>query len=154
MRILVLSDSHGRPDLLRRALEKEPTARTVFFLGDGLRDLEEIEPDFPDRRFYAVAGNCDWDCLGYPPLIETTVGGKRVVAAHGHRYDVRSGIDRLAAYARSRKADLALFGHTHAPLHVYEDGLYVLNGGSIGYGGTYGIADITDTGIFIDVREV
>ena len=44
MEYLVLSDSHGRADLVDRAIElqlRKPDA--VLFLGDGLRDLRVLE---------------------------------------------------------------------------------------------------------------
>ena len=40
-------------------------------------------------------------------------------------------------------ADILLFGHTHMPLTLYEDGLYIMNPGSChGYYASYGIIDI------------
>ena len=41
MRILVVSDVHGRLDRLREAILRQPTAGTVIFLGDGLRQAEQ-----------------------------------------------------------------------------------------------------------------
>ena len=38
MRVLVVSDVHGRTGRLYEAIEQQPTANTVIFLGDGLRD--------------------------------------------------------------------------------------------------------------------
>ena len=39
MRLLVLSDSHGRKKLLLEAVELHPEADAVIFLGDGERTL-------------------------------------------------------------------------------------------------------------------
>ena len=39
VRILVVSDVHGHAGALAQAIEEQPTARTVIFLGDGLRDV-------------------------------------------------------------------------------------------------------------------
>lgn len=154
MRLLVLSDVHGRTELLRRAIEQEPEAREVFFLGDGLRDLEQVLPQFPDRRIHAVRGNCD-SSLSQEKLLDAAFcGGKKILYLHGHTHGVKSGWEPVLRLARDQRADLLLFGHTHTPLCRYEDGLYVMNPGSLGYGQTYGIADLTDTGIFTDIREV
>ena len=142
MRLLVLSDVHGRTELLRRAIEQEPEAREVFFLGDGL------------RRIHAVRGNCD-SSLSQEKLLDAAFcGGKKILYLHGHTHGVKSGWESVLRLARDQRADLLLFGHTHTPLCRYEDGLYVMNPGSLGYGQTYGIADLTDTGIFTDIREV
>ena len=35
MRIIVVSDIHGRADILKRILMKEQKAEVVFYLGDG-----------------------------------------------------------------------------------------------------------------------
>ena len=39
-KLIVASDSHGSSMALQRVLDKEQDARALFFLGDGLRDLE------------------------------------------------------------------------------------------------------------------
>lgn len=59
----------------------------------------------------------------------------------------QNGPVRRRLRRRERQADLLLFGHTHQPLTDYEDGLYLMNPGSLGYGGTYGYVDITPAGI-------
>ena len=54
--------------------------------------------------------------------------------------------------ARERKADILLFGHTHVPMQDYDDGLYVLNPGSLhGANASYGILDITPAGIMTNL---
>lgn len=154
MRLLIVSDVHGQTASLRDAVAGEPTAREVLFLGDGLRDLETVAPLFPDRVFHAVRGNCDLAARDAKEVDAVFCGGKKVVFLHGHTQFVKAGYANVIALARQNGADLLCFGHTHTPLCTYEDGLYILNPGSLGYQGTYGIADITDGGIFIDVREV
>lgn len=61
MKVLVVSDVHGRVTPLRWLLKNE-TADALFFLGDGLYDLNQAiaangaAPDYP---IYRVRGNCD-----------------------------------------------------------------------------------------------
>lgn len=61
MKVLVVSDVHGRVTPLRWLLKNE-TADALFFLGDGLYDLDQAiaangaAPDYP---IYRVRGNCD-----------------------------------------------------------------------------------------------
>ena len=68
-RILVVSDVHGRVARMRWVLKNEP-ADALFFLGDGLYDLEQAiaangaTPAYP---IYRVCGNCD---VGYPDPAE------------------------------------------------------------------------------------
>ena len=81
-----------------------------------------------------------------------TARGKRFFFTHGHLYDAKLGLYRLVCAARERKADLLLFGHTHQPLTDYDDGLYILNPGSLsGSGGTYGTVDITPAGVVLNI---
>lgn len=146
MRILVVSDTHGRVGSLCRAIEEQPTARTVIFLGDGLRDADAAQESFPERTFYTVPGNGDFGCYD-PKIREEILGGKRFFFTHGHVFDVKYGLYRLDLAARERKANVALFGHTHTPYEEYVDGLYLFNPGSLGYGGTYGYVDIVGDGV-------
>lgn len=150
MRILVVSDTHGNTKALCRAIEEQPTARTVIFLGDGLRDAEDAQTRYPDRTIYTVPGNCDFAVLD-PKVREETLGGKRFFFTHGHIYDVKYGLYRLDLAARQYNADVALFGHTHQPYQEYADGLYLFNPGSLGYGGTYGYVDIVGGGVVTNV---
>lgn len=55
--------------------------------------------------------------------------------------------------SRERQADILLFGHTHQPLTDYDDGLYILNPGSLRGRGTYGLLDVTPTGVLLNVVE-
>lgn len=145
MRILVVSDVHGREDLFREAIEAQPTANTVLFLGDGIRQAEAMEERYPDRTFYLVPGNCDFSTL--PKVRQETLGGKRFYFTHGHIHDVKYGLYRIDAAAREALADIVLFGHTHVPYEEYADGLYLFNPGSLCYGHTYGYVDIYAGGI-------
>ena len=146
MRILVVSDVHGRVDRLYEAIEQQPTARDVIFLGDGLRQAEDAQERYPDRTFYLVPGNCDFGST-LIPVRQETFGGKRFYFTHGHRHDVKYTLYRLEMAAREAGADIALFGHTHVPCEEYVDGLYLFNPGSLGYEGTYGYVDIVGGGI-------
>ena len=148
-RILVVSDTHGDERALWQALEEQPTARTVFHLGDGAREAEAVAAACPDRTFFIVRGNGDWGrTSGLPETGLEILAGRRIFYTHGHRYEVKLGLYRVVCAARERKADVLLFGHTHQPLTDYDDGLTILNPGSLAYGrATYGLLDITDTGI-------
>ena len=147
MRILVVSDTHGNARALEEAIRFQPEATVVIHLGDGVREAEDMAARFSDRTFCIVRGNCDFsaDVL---PLREEKFGGKRLFFTHGHLYDVKYGLYRIACAAREREADMVLFGHTHQPLSVYDDGLYLLNPGSLGHGRQYATVDISPAGIF------
>lgn len=159
MRILVVSDTHGRFGALYNVIQSQPNAEVVIHLGDVIDDLERIRPDFPDRMMVCVPGNCDFFLRNRPPEFDTLrVEGKTIFFTHGHIYHVKRGDELLEQAARSRNADICLFGHTHSPLCEYRDGLYMLNPGSLGQPSrgkpSYGIIDITEKGVVPFIREV
>ncbi len=153
MELLILSDSHGRADGIREALDrqiKRPNA--VVFLGDGLRDLDRVE--LGDVPVYRVLGNCDLFRFGVADDCREEeifpIAGHTMLLTHGARYGVKSGLGALIAYAAKENADLVLYGHTHEPrLDVIPIGtkigdrtltreIYLFNPGSIGQGGSFG----------------
>lgn len=143
MKLLVLSDSHGYTRRLTEALDAHPDARDVVFLGDGERDLEEVEWTYPDRRFYCVRGNCD---LGSFLPVEgmAPFGGMNFYYTHGHLHGVKTGLELLAEQAQQMGAQVALYGHTHrACLEKWGD-LVLFNPGSLASGGSYGVLTVAD----------
>ena len=55
---------------------------------------------------------------------------------HGHKHGVKTNTAMLIAEARAKKAQAALYGHTHvAECYREESGMWVMNPGSSGYGG-------------------
>lgn len=153
MRIVVMSDSHGHVDRLARIFEKHPEANWYVFLGDGQRDWEEVIARYPERHTLAVAGNCDWS--GDLPLMrEEKCGGKRVFFTHGHLYKVKYDLYTLTCAARERGADVVLFGHTHQPLDCYDDGLTLVNPGSVRENGAYALMDLGSHGVLTSLCRI
>ncbi len=153
MRILAVSDIHGRNDTLEQVLEKHADIRTVIFLGDGLSGVQEVAERHTDRTFLWVPGNCDHDPLT-PAVAMEMLDGKRFFITHGHKYSVKYGLYTIELAARERKADIVLFGHTHQPIADYVDGLYLCNPGSLGYRGDYAIIDASSAGILITPMSI
>ena len=131
-RVGVFSDSHGDKRALSELLEKMGYLDAVCFLGDIASDAEYLEsqllalPNHP--RFYAVKGNNDYACMLQETII-AEIGGKRFYMTHGHRF---TSLMNLALRARENEADVALFGHTHAPLCEEAYGVLLVNPGSAG----------------------
>ena len=150
MRILVLSDSHGRTSAIEEAIEAQPTAKHIFFLGDCTRDIEDLTYIYPDRSFYVVAGNCDGSSF-YKSVDFTALSGKKIIFTHGHIFSVKSGLERLKAFGEAENADVILFGHTHTAITKYENGRYFVNPGSLSHGSlgfqSYAVIDIEENGI-------
>lgn len=157
MRILVFSDSHGSGRAMQKAIDDHPEAEHIIFLGDGEEEFDELPLFYAGRNFYAVRGNCDWHSKK-PTQLLISLGGKKIFASHGHVQNVKYGYEGLIAAAKSQGADIALFGHTHRAVEFYDDGLYVMNPGSISRPASghssYGIVDITPAGIMTSIAEL
>ena len=134
---MVLSDSHGRADTLRRAIEAEKP-HAMLYLGDGLSDAERMREEYPLLPITTVPGNCDWGSLNEAErLIE--LDGVRILMLHGHTRGVKYHSMNAYYAAREMGADVLLYGHTHCPLVDYDGTTYTMNPGSIRYTGTYGV---------------
>lgn len=141
MKILVVSDSHGDVagmltcvDMLR--------PRHILFLGDGLRDADEVHERFPDIPMDTVAGNCDLGRREYgEKLIE--IEGHRILMMHGHTRNVKNGLLEASYAAREAGAQILLYGHTHCSRVERNGDFWIMNPGSIGnYPRSYGVLTI------------
>ena len=149
IKCLVFSDTHGDTSLLLSAISKHPDAEVVFFLGDGLSDIERVMTLYPSIAFIAVCGNCDsYKFLGSSEvkrLEVITLLGNKILLTHGDMYGVKMSDDRLIYLAREYTPDILLHGHTHVKRLDYitlDNGksLYIFNPGTArGYGGSYGV---------------
>ncbi len=164
MKILIISDTHGRMDLMRRVMEMHRDADTVVFLGDGIADARVCEKLF-DRPIWQVAGNCDSLAALYadlPTEQSLVIEGHRVLLTHGHRFGVKGGTDALAAYAAHAGYDIVLFGHTHERVEEYRSDmthpLYLFNPGSLGSPRrgepSYGILQTDENNVLFSHGEV
>ena len=64
-KLLVLSDSHGARDAIKRILNKEQNNvdAVIVFRGTACGIWSRRWPFFPHLRVYSVAGNCDYGAL-------------------------------------------------------------------------------------------
>ena len=159
MRLLVISDTHGRPALIDRVLRRENEAKEVFFLGDVVRDIEDVMLEYSDRNFHIVRGNCDYFC-NYPlfDIADFKAAGACVYFTHGHRHSVKSGTDGMLTAAKGVGANIALYGHTHIANVEYREGVYIINSGSLALprdgAASYAVIDITKAGILPAIKKV
>ncbi len=149
MKCLVFSDTHGESSLLMSAIRRHPDAEVVFFLGDGLSDIERCMSHFPHVAFIAVAGNCDsYKFLGnneVKRLEEITLLGNKILLTHGDMYNVKMSDDKLIYLCEEYLPDILIHGHTHVKRLDYitlgnGHSLYIFNPGTArGYNGSYGV---------------
>lgn len=145
MRILVVSDSHGDSYALRNAVEQQPSARVMYFLGDGEYDLEYAKGVNPLLQIFNVKGNCDY-ASSSPAFLVDEVENTRIYITHGYAEQVKYTKSLLLDRARDNSASIALYGHTHNPDTTYCDGIWLVNPGSI-RNDDYAVVDITKQGI-------
>ena len=130
-KILVMSDTHGYKGRIQSALLKYgEDADIIVHLGDYVSDAEYLKT-ITNKKVYSLKGNCDITSAARQEILIRT-GGKKILALHGHKQNVKSGIHELGAYAAEKGADLALFGHTHIPLEEYYGDVLLYNPGSLG----------------------
>jgi len=168
--VLIVSDTHGRVSRLnelierRQGLLKDGEVLTLIYLGDGLSDLFSCR-QYDNIIVHAVRGNCDALDRFSPygeeiPLYRViNVGRYRVFMAHGHTLSVKLTRDELCREASRLCADIALFGHTHAPCLEYikkgsirglERDIALFNPGSLGdYEGSFGNLSVSDNGFLL-----
>lgn len=153
LQFLIISDSHGNVDAVRRAVARAGRVDGVLFLGDGVEDMDYA--DTGTSFVLGVRGNCDIGshCDMYPEQRVIELCSKRILMCHGHRYGVKGSLEPLVYAAAEAQADIVLFGHTHTPFEtrlmpqdydVLSKPVYFFNPGALrGYGATFGILDIT-----------
>ncbi len=138
-KIIVVSDTHSSKKGLEKIKPLVEENDYLIHLGDGAGDVRELTSAYPEK-VYVCAGNCDF-FSPYPDEGILEVERVRIFYCHGHRYGVKSGLENLAQAAKARDCEIALYGHTHAPLIRKIDGVTLINPGSLRHspdlGGSY-----------------
>ncbi|BCG46340.1 phosphodiesterase, MJ0936 family [Citrifermentans bremense] len=142
MRLLVISDSHGNYAHAFRAHQMAGDVDGIVHLGDGSEDARMLE-EVLGVTVHKVAGNCDFDrCL--PAELTLELGECRILATHGNRERVKSGLKELIGKGVAAKASVVLYGHTHLPAVEAADGMLLVNPGPLkeGLPGSFAIVTV------------
>ncbi len=131
MKILIVSDTHGRHGNLDEVLEREGKIDMLLHLGDVEDDEHYIEA-IAECPVHILSGNNDY-FSHLPGEKEIRIGKYRVFMTHGHGYYVSVNTKRLREAAWARGVDIVMFGHTHKPYIDVEGDLKVINPGSLSY---------------------
>ena len=91
---------------------------------------------------HIVSGNNDFfSDLPREEIVEA--GNNRIFVTHGHYYGVSMDITGVIDEAKDRGCNAVFFGHTHKPIALQKNGVFLFNPGSCGrcYTGpnTYGV---------------
>ena len=131
MKILIVSDTHGRLTNLEKVLKKTGPIDRMIHLGDvegdeaNIRSLVRVPVDM-------VAGNNDY-FSALPSEMKIELGTHKALLTHGHHYFVSMGHEMLREEAKKRGVDIVMYGHTHRPSLEEEKDLVTLNPGSVSY---------------------
>ncbi len=131
MRILVISDSHGRNDDVAGVIRQVGAIDMLIHCGDVERGDDYIR-SLVDCPVYMVAGNNDYN-LDLPPKVIVQIEDYRVMVVHGHTYHVYRDTRYLKKVALENKIDVVMFGHTHVPFIDIGPDITILNPGSLSY---------------------
>lgn len=131
MRILVISDSHGKNDDVKQVIEQVGEIDMFIHLGDIERGPDYIR-GLAGCECHMISGNNDYD-IDLPSADSFMIGDKKVFITHGHRFYVGSGVERLRQYAVENGYDIVMYGHTHVPFLEIGKDVTILNPGSISY---------------------
>ncbi len=124
MKILVISDSHGKAERLKMIVD-QVAADHVIHCGDFCTKKSLL----PKGSQTVVQGNCDIERLSLEEIWEAK--GFRFFITHGHRYDVKTSVLPIRYRGQEVGAQIVCFGHSHVPYCEQSDGILLINPGSI-----------------------
>ena len=131
MRLIVMSDSHGQFNHVRKIVEaNKDSADSFIHLSDGLEEFQDVHNMYQQLHFVAVKGNNDWGIMEQKVKIQPW-GNALIMMTHGDNHDVKYGTSVLVEAAKQAKVDVALYGHTHVAQCEEIDGIHVINPGTV-----------------------
>ena len=128
MRVLIVSDTHGRHGGLDRALQEAGNIDMLIHLGD-VEGGETYIDAVADCEKHIIRGNNDF-FSELPREEEFYIGSHKVFITHGHAYYVSLDPEYIREEGKARGAEIVMFGHTHRPFFEDDNGIIVLNPGS------------------------
>lgn len=128
MKLLIVSDTHGRREEITEIIQREKPVDLLIHLGD-IRGDEEYIQSLAGCPMELVKGNSDRN-MEIPREKEIVLGNHKFFLTHGHCYGVGTTLDRIYMEGLRRGADVVMFGHTHIPLVEEDRALTLLNPGS------------------------
>ena len=131
MKILVVSDTHGRHENLEEIMRQAGRIDAMIHLGDA-EGCEEYIRELAGCPLSIVAGNNDF-FSDLDREEELQIGKYKVLITHGHYYYVAMGLEDLRKEALGRGMDIVMFGHTHRPYLNSSKGVTMLNPGRVSY---------------------
>lgn len=130
MKVIVVSDTHRKNENYFRVMEMHKPD-LVIHCGD-IEGSEHVLEQAAPCPVKMVTGNNDM-FSELPRELEFTIEKYRVWVTHGHTYYVSMSTEYLLEEAKVRGVDVVFYGHTHKPSVLREQGVYLVNPGSLSY---------------------
>ena len=152
VKILVVSDTHRVIEKMLLAVELEKPDM-VLHLGDHDADAIELSRIKPNLPICYVRGNCD-SFSDSAIIYSHSIGGVKIFATHGHKYNVKNGLLSFQYAAMEAGARVALYGHTHVAYCQEHYGKWIMNPGACGgYRACYGLIEIKNDSVSCRIVE-
>lgn len=133
MKILVISDTHGRTGHVESLIEMylSHDLTHIIHCGDCIDDARRLEMIYPELTVYKVPGNCDFSSYGIENTILVHIDDVPIMITHGHQQHAKHDYEELWIDAEAHDAKIAIFGHTHIVHKETKNGITLLNPGSM-----------------------
>lgn len=131
MKILIVSDTHRKNDSFLKVVEKVGPLDMVVHCGDA-EGSEYLISKAVECPVEIVQGNNDF-FSALPREKEFQIAQYKVWLTHGHHYYISMGYEHIKQEAKEREIDIVMCGHTHRPVVIQEEGITIINPGSMSY---------------------
>jgi putative phosphoesterase len=137
MKIGILSDSHGRREIVRQALAELEARGGELVVHCGDIDDPETVHLFQGWPAHFVLGNCDWDEQGLRQAMAQAgatlheqfghldLEGAAIAFTHGHDHRLLHELEHCGQY------DFVFYGHTHVAAEHQTGATRVINPGAL-----------------------
>lgn len=143
-KLVVVSDSHLRPNILKNIKKMQPDADYYIHCGDS--ELRKKALD----GFLVVEGNHDHS-NEFDKEIELEIEGVKFFIVHGHEQGIHNiyqkdykdyikAQKKFVKYCEAKKPDVVLFGHIHRYIDEVYNRIHYINPGSLAYSRDWGLA--------------
>ncbi|WP_431027418.1 metallophosphoesterase [Lysinibacillus sp. LZ02] len=127
MKLLVMSDTHGDAEVIKKVRDYHPQVDAVVHCGDSELPYDHAYLEGVER----VRGNCDRTDDRFPNEKVFELGETTVFVTHGHLFNVKSSILSLMYRAKEVGANICCFGHSHLLGAEMVDDILFINPGSL-----------------------
>ena len=131
MKVLVVSDTHGRDESLEMTVALEQPFDYLIHCGD-VEGREFFIEALAECPCTIVAGNNDF-FSDLPREDKILLEGHKIMVTHGHNYGVFMDLYGVSEEAAARGCEIVCFGHTHKPVVEKKNGVLVINPGSLSF---------------------